>query len=71
MRRELAPAGRFVLADLIVPERPEDVVTPPTPGFDKPDTLRDVVAWLGDAGFETSVDWSWKDLAVVRADVPS
>ena len=37
---ELTPGGRFVLADLVVPERPEDVVTPATPGFDKPDTLR-------------------------------
>lgn len=33
VRRALAPGGRFVLADLIVPERAEDVVTPATPGF--------------------------------------
>ena len=71
VRRELNPGGRFVLADLIVPERAEDIVTPATPGFDKPDSLADIVAWLGNAGFVTSVEWSWKDLAAVRADVPS
>ena len=71
VHRALVRGGRFVLADLIVPERVEDVVTPATPGFDKPDTLADLLAWLDDAGFATSVEWSWKDLAVVRADVPS
>jgi tRNA (cmo5U34)-methyltransferase len=71
VREALRPGGRFVLADLIVPERPEDVVTPATPDFDKPDTLVDILAWLDEAGFETSVDWSWKDLAVIRADAPS
>ena len=60
-----------MLADLVVPERPEDVVTPATPGFDKPDTLADLLAWLGEAGFATSVEWSWKDLAAIRADLPS
>ena len=60
-----------MLADLIVPERVEDIVTPATPGFDKPDTLPDILTWLEEAGFETSVEWSWKDLAAVRADVPS
>ena len=71
VRRVLAPRGRFVLADLVVPERAEDIVTPATPGFDKPDTLPDLLAWLEEAGFETAVEWSWKDLAVVRADLPS
>jgi tRNA (cmo5U34)-methyltransferase len=69
-RQELCPGGRFVLADVVVPERPEDVVTPITSGFDKPDTLADVLAWLADAGFVTSVEWSWKDLAAIRADLP-
>jgi tRNA (cmo5U34)-methyltransferase len=71
IRHELTPGGRFVLADVIVPERPEDVVTPFTPGFDKPDTLAELLAWLADAGLVTSVEWSWKDLAVIRADLPS
>ncbi len=71
IRAELAPGGRFVLADLVVPERTEDIVTPATPDFDKPDTLQDLLAWLTEAGFETSVEWSWKDLATIRADLPS
>lgn len=71
VRQELIPGGRFVLADLIVPERVEDVVTHATPGFDKPDTLADILAWLDEAGFVTSVEWSWKDLAAIRADLPS
>jgi len=71
VRQELTPGGRFVLADLVVPERLEDIVTPATPGFDKPDALPDILGWLEEAGFETSVEWAWKDLAAVRADVPS
>jgi len=71
VRDALSPDGRFVLADLVVPERAEDAVTPATPGFDKPDTLPEILAWLEEAGFATSVVWSWKDLAAVRADVPS
>jgi tRNA (cmo5U34)-methyltransferase len=71
VRKELTPGGRFVLADLVVPERLEDVVTPATPGFDKPDALADILVWLEEAGFEPCVEWSWKDLAVIRAEVPS
>lgn len=70
VRDELTPGGRFVLADLIVPERAEDLVTPATPGFDKPDALADILTWLEEADFKTSVEWSWKDLAAVRADLP-
>jgi tRNA (cmo5U34)-methyltransferase len=65
----LRPAGRFVLADVVVPEREEDAVTPTTPGFDRPDHLSDQLEWLREAGFEPETTWSWKDLAVVRADL--
>jgi len=68
---ELGAGGRFVLADLVVPEQAEDVVTLATPGFDKPDALSDLVAWLREVGFVTAVEWAWQDLAVLRADVPS
>jgi len=70
VRRELAPGGRFVLADLIVPQRPEDAVTPANPEVDKPDTLHELLAWLEQVGFAATVVWSWKDLAAIRADVP-
>lgn len=61
--------GRFVLGDVVVPERPEDAVIPLEDGFDFPDPVADQLSWLADTGFATEVVWSWKDLAVVRADV--
>jgi tRNA (cmo5U34)-methyltransferase len=67
----LAPRGRFVLGDVVVPTRPEDAVTPIEEGFDLPDPLADQVAWLREAGFSAEVVWSWKDLAVVRAELQS
>jgi tRNA (cmo5U34)-methyltransferase len=66
----LRPGGRFVLADVVVPERGEDAVTPTTPDFDRPDRLDDQLGWLREAGFAPETTWSWKDLAVVRADLP-
>jgi tRNA (cmo5U34)-methyltransferase len=64
----LRPKGRFVLADVVVPERSEDAVTPLTEGFDLPDPVADQLEWLTAAGFEPRVTWAWKDLAVIRAD---
>lgn len=63
----LLRGGRFVLADVIVPEDPADVVTPCTPGFDLPDRLDDQLRWLGEAGFEAEPAWVHGDLAVIRA----
>jgi tRNA (cmo5U34)-methyltransferase len=65
----LRPGGRFVLGDVVVPDAPEDAVTPVTEGFDRPDSAGDQVRWLTDAGFSTRVAWAWKDLAVISADV--
>jgi SAM-dependent methyltransferase len=64
----LAPAGRFVLGDVIVPEDPADVVTPIDGTFDQPNSLPDVVAWLTDAGFTAEAVWVERDLAVVVGD---
>lgn len=61
--------GRFVLGDVVVPEQPEDALIPLEDGFDFPDPVADQLSWLADTGFATEVVWSWKDLAVVRADV--
>lgn len=66
----LKPGGRFVLADVVVPEQAEHAVTPTTPGFDRPDRLADQLEWLRDAGFDPETTWTWMDLAVVRADLP-
>jgi tRNA (cmo5U34)-methyltransferase len=65
----LRPGGRFVLADVVVPEREEDAVTPTTPGFDRPDPLDAQLEWLREAGLAPETTWVWKDLAVVRADL--
>jgi len=67
----LTSRGRFVLADVVVPARPEDAVVPIEEGFDFPDPLPEQLAWLSEAGFSATVVWSSQDLAVVRADLQS
>jgi tRNA (cmo5U34)-methyltransferase len=64
----LAPGGRFVMADVVVPEDPADVVTPLDPGFDLPDAVPDLLRWMGDAGLRARVSWQARDLAVLVAD---
>ena len=64
----LRPRGRFVLGDVVVPERPEDAVIELTRGFDLPDRADDQLAWLEAAGFDAQVVWSERDLAVLVAD---
>lgn len=67
----LRPGGCFVLADVVVPERAEDVVTPIDGVYDVPDRLDDQLEWLRATGFEPVVTWSWKDVAVVQAAMVS
>jgi tRNA (cmo5U34)-methyltransferase len=67
----LAPGGRFVFGDVVVPERAEDAIVPIEQGFDLPDRLDDQISWLAAAGLAPRAVWSWKDLAVVRADAQS
>jgi tRNA (cmo5U34)-methyltransferase len=64
----LAPGGRFVMADVVVPEDPADVVTPLDPGFDLPEAVPDLLAWLQDAGLRGHVAWQARDLAVLVGD---
>jgi tRNA (cmo5U34)-methyltransferase len=66
----LAPGGTFVLADVVVPEQEEDVVTPIDGVYDRPDRLDDQLAWLRAAGLAAETVWSYKDLAVIRATRP-
>lgn len=63
----LAPRGRFVLADGVVPDDPRDVITPIDPAFDFLSSLDDQLAWLEAAGFVATVTWAHRDLAVVLA----
>jgi tRNA (cmo5U34)-methyltransferase len=66
----LAPGGRFVLADVVVPDDPADVVTPLDEGFDLPETVPDLLRWMGKAGLRARVNWQARDLAVLVADAP-
>jgi tRNA (cmo5U34)-methyltransferase len=68
IRALLRADGRFVIADLVVPEDPTEAVTPLSDGYDHPSSLRELDAWLHDAGFDASVVWSWKDIVVLRCD---
>ena len=65
----LRPGGRFVLGDVVVPDDPADAVTPLDAGYDLPDTVRDQLHLLTDAGFEAHTTWVTGDLAVVTADL--
>lgn len=67
----LAPGGRFVLADVVVPEDPADATTPLDPGYDLPSGAEEQVAWLREAGLEARVVWSERDLAVLVSDLAS
>jgi tRNA (cmo5U34)-methyltransferase len=62
------PGGRFVLADVVVPEREEDSQVGIDWVMDLPDRLDDQLEWLREAGFRAEPFWTFKDLAVVRAD---
>ncbi|MBX6390595.1 MAG: class I SAM-dependent methyltransferase [Frankia sp.] len=64
----LRPGGRFVLADVVVPEEPVDVVTRVCADHDRPSSLLDQLSWLVDVGFAATVRWRERDLAVVTAD---
>jgi L-threonylcarbamoyladenylate synthase len=71
VREALSPGGRFVLADVIVPVNPTDATIELTPGFDRPDTLSDLIVWLAETGFEVSVGWTHQDLAVLCCRIPA
>jgi tRNA (cmo5U34)-methyltransferase len=61
----LAPDGRFVLGDLIVPDDPADVITPIDGVIDQPSTIADQLAWLAEAGLAPALTWQERDLAVL------
>jgi tRNA (cmo5U34)-methyltransferase len=68
--QSLRPGGRFVLGDVVVPTEPTEALTPLSDGYDRPSTAADQLAWLAEAGFEATVTWAERDLAVLRADRP-
>ena len=64
----LAPSGRFVLGDVVVPADPADMVTPVDGVYDKPSSVAEQVEWLQDAGLRARIAWARRDLAVVAAE---
>ena len=64
----LGDAGRFVMADVVIPDDAADATTPLTDGYDKPDRARDLLAWLQAAQFRVECVWAAHDLAVFVAD---
>ena len=66
----LRPGGLFVLADVVIPERPEDAITPLEDGYDLPDRVDHQLAWLREAGLEPALTWSRKDVAALVARRP-
>jgi tRNA (cmo5U34)-methyltransferase len=63
----LAPGGRFVLGDLVVPDDPADVVTEIDGVYDTPSSAAEQLGWLREAGLAARIVWSHRDLAVLVA----
>jgi SAM-dependent methyltransferase len=66
----LAPGGRFVLGDVVVPDG-APAVTPLSDDYDKPSTVAEQMQWLRQAGLSPAVIWQGDDLAVLTADRPA
>jgi tRNA (cmo5U34)-methyltransferase len=66
----VVPGGCFVLGDVVVPEDPTDAQIEIDWVTDLPDRLDDQLLWLRGVGFSADPVWTWKDLAVVRAQRP-
>lgn len=64
----LAPGGRFVLGDVVVPDDDADIITPLDEGYDMPSRADEQLHWLSDAQLDASLRWSRRDLAVFVAD---
>jgi tRNA (cmo5U34)-methyltransferase len=64
----LRPGGRFVLADVVVPVDPADVVTPIDGEYDMPSSVDEQLRWLGAANLSPRVAWARRDLAVLTGD---
>jgi tRNA (cmo5U34)-methyltransferase len=64
----LAPGGRFVLADVVVPDDPIDAITPIDEGFDLPGRADEQLQWMSDAKLTATLHWKHRDLAVMVGD---
>ena len=64
--RVIEPGGHFVLGDVVVPPAGEEGPIYIDWEMDKPDSVEDQLAWLGEAGFEAEASSVRIDLAVFR-----
>jgi len=64
--RALEPGGHFVLGDVVVPAAGEEGPIEIDWEMDKPDSVEDQLAWLGQAGFDAEASTVRVDLAVFR-----
>ena len=63
----LLPGGRFVVGDVVVPERPEDAVIEIDGVYDVPSSVAEQLAWLDEAGFDAEATYVRPDLALFLA----
>ena len=63
----LAPDGRFVFADVVVPTHAVAKQVPLEAGVDLPSRVDDQLDWLANAGFEPEVVVADEDLAIIGA----
>jgi tRNA (cmo5U34)-methyltransferase len=63
----LAPGGRFVLADVVEPVEPSYAVTAIDPEIDHPSKLDEQIAWIDAAGMAPEITWTHRDLVVIVA----
>jgi tRNA (cmo5U34)-methyltransferase len=67
----LTPAGRFVMADLVVPDDPDDAVTPIDGVYDRPSPSAEQLHWMVQAGLQARIEWADQDLALFVAERPA
>jgi tRNA (cmo5U34)-methyltransferase len=67
LARVIVPEGRFVLGDVVVPERPEDAVIEIDWVMDLPSSVPDQLEWLDEAGFSAAGTLVRAGLAVIVA----
>jgi tRNA (cmo5U34)-methyltransferase len=60
-------SDNFVMGDVIVPDRPEDVVIEVDGVYDTPSSVGEQLAWLDEAGFTATATAVRPDLAVFAA----
>ncbi len=57
-----------MLADVVIPDDPNDAITPIDGAYDKPSRVVDLLKWLRQAGFDSRLIWAKQDLALFVAD---